>query len=36
MGTFSASYNEAQDYMVLTNLIGGVYRIDYLVISQKI
>jgi hypothetical protein len=36
LGSFSASYDESQDYMLLTNLIGGVFRIDYLVVTQKL
>lgn len=35
LGSYSAGYNEAQNYVVIANHMGGIYRIDYLVVQQK-
>jgi hypothetical protein len=36
MGSFSAGYNEAQEYFAVIDRFGGVFRIDMLVIHQRV
>lgn len=35
LGSYSAGYNESQNYLIVVNQMGGIYRIDYLVVQQR-
>ena len=35
LGSFSGGYNENKSYVVVANQLGGVFRIDYLIVQQK-
>ena len=35
LGSFSGGYNENKSYVVVANQLGGVFRIDYLIVSKN-
>lgn len=36
LSQFNVAYSELVDYILVADLIGGIYRIDFAIINQKL